>query len=113
MLPNIDDLIKLGVHDWTEISGRFTDMYGKPGKCALCGETMSRLEDDRGREYASVYCDNYQCPRSWKFAAYLMGKWWPVDRVYATMEDFASTVKDAVDSVDTSWPDYNDPGTLM
>ena len=111
MISIIDDLIELGVHNWPSTNGRFADMYG-PQRCELCGHKLSSApwEATGGTYY---WCDNYQCPRSWKFAAYLMGKWWPVDRVYATMEDFASTVKDAVDSVDTSWPDYSDPGTLM
>jgi len=119
MLPNIDDLIKLGVHNWPSASGRFTGMYGRPGKCTLCEKPMSVYYVDYVGAPVSYYCDNYRCPLSWKFRAYLMGKFDPEDCLWSTFDGDGNaymftkaTRTHYTGNLEWSNPDC-DPGTLM
>ena len=110
---DLDDLVWRVGADWSY------DTHTETHKCKLCEKPMSVYYVDYVGAPVSYYCDNYRCPLSWKFRAYLMGKFDPEDCVWSTFDGDGNaymftkaTRTHYTGNLEWSNPDC-DPGTLM
>ena len=93
-----DSVLRVGA-DWSY------DTHTETHKCKLCGKPMSIYYQHFVGAEESYYCDNYRCPLSWKFRAYLTGRWKPVEKTQMFGANGGYCI--------TGMEPQDDPGTLM